>query len=176
MVGSLARPDGPEGCCTKMFLKVGANISLCLDVPADTWNDQMARKVGAPRCSWRMVRTSYCAQMFQRTLGTTRWPGRLVHQDVPEGWCEHLTVFRCSGGHLERPDGPEGWCEYIGVPRCSGMLVWPDVPVCWCDQMLRKVSYILVTNDSHYEILILMAVKKTDWKLIVIYYFLLINV
>jgi hypothetical protein len=133
--GHLERPDGPEGWCTKMFLKIGANILLSSDVQwleymkpygasghtnipehlvtptyRNIWShqhtgtsrhtniDQMARKVGAPRCSWRLVRTSYLVQMFRRTLGTTRWPGRLVHQDVPEGWCEHLTVFRCSGG------------------------------------------------------------------------------
>ena len=134
-----------------------------------------------------------------RKFGALRWSGRLLHQDVPEGWCEHLIVFRCSSGHLERPDGPEGWCTKMflkvgaNILLCSdvpadtwndqmarkvgvSILVCRDVPVCWCDQMLRKVSYILVTNDSHYEILILMAVKKTDWKLIVIYYFLLINV
>jgi hypothetical protein len=71
MVGSLARPDGPEGCCTKMFLKVGANILLCSDVPADTWNDQMARKVGVSILVCRDVPVCWCDQMF-RYVGVTR--------------------------------------------------------------------------------------------------------
>jgi hypothetical protein len=127
MVGSLARPDGPEGCCTKMFLKVGANISLCLDVPADTWNDQMARKVGAPRCSWRMVRTSYCAQMFRRTLGTTRWRGRLVNI-----W--NLTE------HLVTPTYRNIWShQHTGTSRHTNILT-PTFRAIWSFQVSAGTS------------------------------------
>jgi len=50
------------------------------------------------------------------------------------------------------------------MARKVGVSIWVrrDVPVGWCDQMLRKVLYILVINDSHYETLLLMPVKKTD--------------
>ena len=61
-----------------------------------------------------------------------------VRRVVPVGWCEHLTVLRCSG-KLERSDGPEGWCEYLGAPRCSGRLVRTSYYV----QMFRQVGAVI---------------------------------
>ena len=59
----------------------------------------------------------------------------LVRRVVPVGWCEHLTMFRCSG-KLKRSYGPDGWCEYLGTPSCSGRLVRTSYYV----QMFRKVG------------------------------------
>ena len=46
--------------------------------------------------------------------------------------------------------------QKVGV----SILVRRDVQVDWCDQMLRKVLYILVIDDSHYETLIICQLKK----------------